>query len=192
MIRDSVLNEIAESMPITFPEGHHDLWRIYSDGNRLRRLIEILVAPFRSDVDIIVGGEARGFLLGGMAALHLGIPFVPVRKPGTFLPGSKLTCMSDPDWEQKQTLFSIQKHAIQPNQRALIVDDWYTTGSQAKALQQLIQRAGGSCVGVAVIVEEGDDMLGQRIGPLHALLRWQDSSGEFSVSPFNRLHFTLA
>ena len=75
--------------------------------------------------DIIVGLEARGFLLGPHLALSLGIGFVPVRKQGK-LPGPTETATYQKEYGED--LFQIQKDAIKPGQRVLIVDDLIATG----------------------------------------------------------------
>lgn len=75
--------------------------------------------------DIIVGLEARGFLFGPSLALKLGAGFVPVRKPGK-LPGSTETAGFKKEYGED--FFQIQKDAIKPGQRVIVVDDIIATG----------------------------------------------------------------
>ncbi|MFI5558533.1 phosphoribosyltransferase family protein [Amycolatopsis japonica] len=170
------------------PEGHHDLWGLVRDGRHLQELVELLTSPLRESAPTkIVGIEARGFLLGGAVATHLGIGFVPVRKTGGYHPGQKFTIVSEPDWSGKRNSFELQENALCNFDRAALVDDWYTTGSQAMAAIELIRRTGARFVGASVVAEEGDPALAGIPG-FHALLRWSPALSMFSRSPF-AVHF---
>ena len=83
-----------------------------------------LTPPF-SGVDVVVGLEARGFLFGPSLALKLGAGFVPVRKGGK-LPGE--TVKITYEREYGADVFEMQKDAIRPGQKVLIVDDIIATG----------------------------------------------------------------
>lgn len=72
-----------------------------------------------------MGLEARGFLFGPSLALKLGAGFVPVRKPGK-LPGSTETAGFKKEYGED--FFQIQKDAIKPGQRVIVVDDIIATG----------------------------------------------------------------
>ena len=75
--------------------------------------------------DVVVGLEARGFLIGPSLALRLGASFVPVRKQGK-LPGP---CMTQAyDKEYGQDFFQMQSDAIKPGQKVIVVDDIIATG----------------------------------------------------------------
>jgi adenine phosphoribosyltransferase len=180
------LQELAENMPRLAPEHVHDLWGLYRDGDRVRYIIEMLVDPFTdAGLTAIVGGEARGFLLGGMASYALNLPFIPVRKAGGYLPGPKMSEVSRPDWEGKTNYFEIQAGALSERDRVLVLDDWYTTGSQGCAIRSLVERSGAIFAGVAVVVEEGNECIPDMLGDFHALLRWDASIESFEISPFN-------
>ena len=49
----------------------------------------VLQSPTRK-IDVVVGLDARGFLLGPIIAMRLGAAFVPVRKRGK-LPGETIS-----------------------------------------------------------------------------------------------------
>src|SRR4029453_13364594 len=95
----------------------------------------------------ICGIEARGFLLGGAAALRLGVGFIPVRKSGGLLPGEKIKRDAEPDYRGIRHTLRIQRSSVAPNDRILLVDDWMETGSQARAVQELLADAGARLVG---------------------------------------------
>lgn len=178
---------LAGHMPVIGQDALHDLWGLYRDGARLRCVAELLARPFAHQVDAVIGAEARGFLLGGIVAMELGVGFVPVRKQGGYLPGETVSSVSLPDWEGKRNVFALQIHALAPGNRVLLVDDWLTTGNQARAVSELLERQRVELHGVAVVVEEGLDALADFSSRLHALLHWDVAGARFFPSAANRL-----
>ena len=163
----------------------HDVWGIYRSPDLLRALPEILGHPFRGyDIDVVIGGEARGLLLGPLVAGYLGTGFVPARKEHRYQPGDLYVCRSQPDWEGKRVSFSLQRHALVKGQRVLMVDDWYTTGNQGRAIAELVSLAGSRLVGTSVIVEECLPEATLGLGEFSALLHWSEVQREFSESAF--------
>lgn len=182
------VNAIVAAMPIDEVDCDHDLLALYRDPSATQRVLSLLLDPFRGDdISAVVGTESRGFLIGGMAAALLGVGFVAVRKHGRYLPGKKYRTTSEPDWEGKQTTFEIQSTSLSIRDRVVVVDDWYTTGSQARATMGLIRETGASVVGAAVVVEEGTNATDGRLGKFHALLNWSPQQNVFTVSKYNRL-----
>ncbi|RVX71884.1 Adenine phosphoribosyltransferase [Exophiala mesophila] len=122
--------------------------------------------------DVIVGLDARGFLIGATLALRLGIGFVPVRKPGK-LPGKLETAEFQKEYGVDS--FAIQSDAIKPGQKVLVVDDLIATGGSAQAAGTLVQKSGGILLGYIFIIEltflKGRDKLN---APVHTLIESQD------------------
>lgn len=102
------------------------------------------------DVDIIVGPEARGFIIGCPVAYRLGIGFAPVRKPNK-LP--RETISYEYDLEYGKNTLEIHKDAIKPGQRVLITDDLLATGGTIEAAIHLVEKLGGEVVGLAFLIE---------------------------------------
>ncbi|WP_329377152.1 SUKH-3 domain-containing protein [Streptomyces sp. NBC_01716] len=76
--------------------GHADVWAVFRDARALAAVVTGLVEPFRGEgITAVCGIEARGFLLGGAAAVELGVGFVPVRKGEGLFPGDKVEVESD-------------------------------------------------------------------------------------------------
>lgn len=100
--------------------------------------------------DVIVGLEARGFLIGPSLALRLGASFVPVRKQGK-LPGPCETQAYDKEYGQD--FFQMQADAIKPGQKVIVVDDIIATGGSAYAAGQMIKKMGGDLLGFIFILE---------------------------------------
>ncbi|MDF2788568.1 adenine phosphoribosyltransferase [Neobacillus sp. 3P2-tot-E-2] len=101
-------------------------------------------------IDLIVGPEARGFIIGCPVAYSLGIGFAPVRKEGK-LP--RETVKVSYGLEYGSDVLTIHKDAIQPGQRVLITDDLLATGGTIDATIQLVEQLGGVVAGIAFLVE---------------------------------------
>ncbi len=93
-----------------------------------------------SQIDVIVGLDSRGFLLGPWIAAELNCAFVPIRKKGK-LPGKTITVTYQKEYGDD--LFEIQKDAITEGQKVIILDDLIATGGSAVAAGQLVQLSGG-------------------------------------------------
>lgn len=143
-----------------FPEPgivFKDITPLLADHAGLTAVVEALADAGRSEsgettVDVVVGMESRGFILGAPVALALGAGFVPVRKAGK-LP--RETHAVTYDLEYGSATLEIHSDAVQPGQRALLVDDVLATGGTAAATVELVSRCGGETHAVAVLMELG-------------------------------------
>ncbi len=111
---------------------------------------EIVKYAEKVKADIIVGPEARGFIIGCPVAYALEVGFAPVRKPGK-LP--RETVSVEYDLEYGTDRLTIHKDAIKPGQRVLIVDDLLATGGTIKATIELVEELGGVVAGCAFLIE---------------------------------------
>lgn len=100
--------------------------------------------------DILAGVESRGFLVAAPLALKLGCGFVMVRKKGK-LPGE--TIRYTYDLEYGSDTIEVQKDAIQPGQRVVVLDDLLATGGTLAASIHLLRQVGGDVVGAASLIE---------------------------------------
>ncbi|WEV63269.1 adenine phosphoribosyltransferase [Bifidobacterium sp. ESL0732] len=100
--------------------------------------------------DYIAGLEARGFLIGPPLAAKLGKRFLAVRKAGKLPPE---TIGESYSLEYGEAKVEIEKDAIKPGDKVLIVDDLIATGGTAKAAADLIAKAGGEVVGFSFVME---------------------------------------
>ncbi len=120
------------------PEGYHEL-------------VETIAASLQDrKVDLVVGPEARGFVIGAALAYALNAGFVLARKPG------KLPCETlkyEYGLEYGTDVLEIHKDAIKPGQSVVIVDDLLATGGTALATIKLVEQAGGEVVGVRFAIE---------------------------------------
>ncbi len=100
--------------------------------------------------ELILGVEARGFVLGGAIASALGVGFAAARKPGK-LPGA--TVRESYDLEYGSDALELHRDAVRPGQAVLLHDDLLATGGTALAACRLVEGLGGVVVGVAVVAE---------------------------------------
>jgi len=129
----------------------HDITPLLQDAEALRYAVDRLADYGRSrQVDLILGAEARGFILGAALAYALGVGFAAARKPGK-LPWKVTRC--EYDLEYGTDALEMHADAIRPGQRVLIHDDLLATGGTARAKIQLVEEAGGIVAGLAFIIE---------------------------------------
>lgn len=128
-----------------------DITTLLQDGPAWHEAILSLADGWRDkQVDLVVGPEARGFLVGSALAYELGAGFVPIRKKGK-LPAA--TIASSYQLEYGNDTVEIHADAIKPGQRVLVVDDLLATGGTIKASIDLIKRLGADIVGCAFLIE---------------------------------------
>jgi adenine phosphoribosyltransferase len=118
--------------------------------------------------------ESRGFLLGGAAAVALGVGFVPVRKGDGLFPGPKAERRTAPDYRRRQHVLRVQRSALGPGDTVLLVDDWIETGSQAAAVRALAEERGARWAGCSVVVDQLPADRRAALGPVHAVLAAAD------------------
>ena len=128
-----------------------DIMPLLADPESLRATVDRLAEfadPRRPDV--ILGAEARGFILGGALAYRLGCGFVAARKPGK-LPWSTVSAQ----YELEYGLDSLELHedAITNGARVIVHDDLLATGGTARAKIDLVEQLGGEVVGLAFVIE---------------------------------------
>jgi adenine phosphoribosyltransferase len=129
----------------------YDITTLLRDPSGFRTVIDAMSAPFLDrQIDLVVGIESRGFILGGAVADRLGAGFTPVRKAGK-LPSA---CVRESyDLEYGTDSLEIHDDGIAPGQRVLILDDVMATGGTAKATAALVRRLKGTVHGFAFLIE---------------------------------------
>jgi len=129
----------------------YDITTLLRDPQGFRTTIDMLSAPYRNQgIDLVVGIESRGFILGAAVAERLGAGFIPARKPGK-LPAKALK--EHFDLEYGRDALELHEDAIETGQRVLIVDDVLATGGTAAATVRLVRKSGADLHGLAFLIE---------------------------------------
>ena len=128
-----------------------DIMPLLADPEALHETVERLTEfaePRKPDV--VLGAEARGFILGAALAYRLGCGFVAARKPGK-LPWRTISAKYA--LEYGFDALELHADAISQGARVLIHDDLLATGGTAKAKIDLVEQLGGTVVGLAFVIE---------------------------------------
>ncbi|MEX0693769.1 MAG: adenine phosphoribosyltransferase [Rhodospirillales bacterium] len=144
--------------------AHQDAWQV-----ALGRLARIVSAY---QPDVLAGIESRGFLVAAPLASKLGLGFCMIRKPGK-LPGEVIS--HEYELEYGSDTIQIQRDAIAPGQRVVVLDDLLATGGTLGASLALFDKVGAKVVGAACIIEltflGGRDKVGV---PFEALIQYDE------------------
>ncbi|MGL1934739.1 MAG: adenine phosphoribosyltransferase [Fibrobacterales bacterium] len=171
------LNELKESIRDIpdFPKKgivFKDITTLLSNPDALTTAIKEMAAPFlESNIDIVVGTEARGFIFAPAIAQILGAGFVPARKPGK-LPGP--THSIEYALEYGTDTLEMHTDSFKPGAKVLLVDDLLATGGTIAATRSLVEETGGIVAGYSFLIElqflNGRDKLGTF--PIHSLISY--------------------
>lgn len=128
-----------------------DITTLMDNGTVFKSAVdEIVEFAKKKDIDLVVGPEARGFIIGCPVSYALEVGFAPVRKEGK-LPREVVKV--NYGLEYGENVLTIHKDAIKPGQRVLITDDLLATGGTIDATIKLVEELGGIVVGCAFLVE---------------------------------------
>lgn len=130
-----------------------DITPLLADAAAFRATVDGIAGAFGGEpVDRVLGIEARGFIVAAPVAYRFGAGFTPVRKAG------KLPWQVEKveyELEYGSDLLEIHKDAVVEGDRVLILDDVLATGGTAAATVRLVERLGGTVVGLGFIIELG-------------------------------------
>lgn len=147
------LKDYIASIPNYPQEGviFRDISPLMGDGAAYQEATNQIVKYAKErGAEMVVGPEARGFIIGCPVAYELGIGFAPARKKGK-LP--RETIEVDYGLEYGKATLTLHKDAIKPGQKVIICDDLLATGGTIAATIELVEQLGGEVVGCAFLVE---------------------------------------
>ncbi len=128
-----------------------DITTLLKDGPAFHKAIDDMAEMLKGvQVDVVVGPEARGFLIGAPLAYKLGKGFIPVRKAGK-LPAEVLEATYELEYGKDK--LAIHKDAIEPGTKVLVVDDLLATGGTIWSTVDLVLQLGGQVTGIAFLIE---------------------------------------
>ena len=128
-----------------------DIMPLLADAEALRQTIEELGAWTRErKPDLVLGAEARGFILGAAIAREVGCGFVAARRPGKLPPE---TVSATYALEYGSNSLELHPEMIGRGSRVVIHDDVLATGGTVEAIAGLVERLGAEVVGCCFIIE---------------------------------------
>lgn len=128
-----------------------DITPLLSDASALQYVVDRFTAEFRdTKLDAVVSIESRGFLFGAPLAYNLGLPLVPVRKPGK-LPAAHMSVEYSLEYGSSQ--LDIHEDALREGDKVVIMDDLLATGGTAMAGAKLVELLGAKVDCLAFLVE---------------------------------------
>jgi len=129
----------------------YDITTLLADARCFQRAIDVLATPHIGQrIDLVVGIDARGFILGAALAYKLCKGLVLVRKKGK-LPAKTRSAQYALEYGVDE--IEIHHDAVPAGSRVLIVDDLLATGGTAAAAVELVRQSGGHVVECAFLVE---------------------------------------
>lgn len=156
MMNEEKLKQTVRNIPDFPTEGilFRDITTLVKDPEAYGSLIATLANELRPyDIDIVIGPEARGFVVGSAVAYALRAGFVLARKPG------KLPCevkRLEYGLEYGSDCLEIHTDAIKPGARVALVDDLLATGGTARAVIELVRSMGATVEAAAFAIELAD------------------------------------
>jgi adenine phosphoribosyltransferase len=131
--------------------GFKDVNPLLADPATLRETVSGLADWVKAkNADLVLGPEARGFLLGPAIAVESGIGFVPARRPGKLPPE---TVSASYVLEYGENSLEVHPELIPRGARVVIHDDVLATGGTVEAIKRLVEQLGGEVVGACFIIE---------------------------------------
>lgn len=128
-----------------------DITTMLQDKEAFKFAIDSMAECFRDKgIDLVIGPEARGFILGAPLAYAIGAGFVPVRKKGK-LPFDTMSMSYDLEYGSDD--LEIHADAVKKGQKVVIVDDLLATGGTIESVIKLIEAAGGEIAGLGFLIE---------------------------------------
>ena len=147
------LTQIIRNVPDFPKEGiqFKDITTLLQHEGAFKYVIDTWLERYTdSDIDIIIGTDARGFIFGGALAYALGKPLSLVRKKGK-LPHETIS----ETYELEYGMDTLEMHtdALSKGARILLIDDLLATGGTMEATAKLVEKLGGDIVEMAFVVE---------------------------------------
>lgn len=149
----------------------------WADSGILRRLGPALAGLFgEAEPTVVLGPQSRGALLGALVATHLGVGLVEVRKnPSPAADSDRWRiALTPPDYRDRTLRLGVRRDHLLSGHRVLFVDDWIDTGGQATASRAIVDQAGATWCGAAMVVDSLRDSRLRRDLGVRALLQQRE------------------
>ena len=147
-----------------------DISPLLANADALRGAVAAMAVFVPPNADAIAGVEARGFVFAAAAAHHLGLPFVPLRKPGK-LPGD--TVSASYQLEYGEDSLHVSRAALSSGSRVVLMDDLMATGGTINAAAEVLEKIGAEIINTVCLIELSDlDGRGRYGRPVSSVLKY--------------------
>ena len=160
-----------------------DITTLLQNPAAIRHVVDRLYQRYQnSELHGIAAIDSRGFIFAAPLAYLMGLPLIPIRKPGK-LPANPIS--SKISTEYSEDSLEIHRDALRASDRILIIDDLVATGGTFQAAIELITEIGGTVLECAVVIELVDLGARQRLGRtnLFSLVEFRESEIDESYRP---------
>lgn len=140
-----------------------DITPLIGNARGFAAVVDQMAEPYLGAVDVVLGIESRGFIVGAPVAYRLGVGLTIARKPGK-LPFHFFD--QTYDLEYGSASLQIHQDGVVNGARVLIADDLLATGGTAEAAVALVGKLGGNVIGCAFIVELDGLQGRERLAPI--------------------------
>lgn len=128
-----------------------DITTLLKDKDAFKLAIDKMAEQVKDKkIDLIVGAESRGFLIGSALAYKMNCGFIPVRKKGK-LPYK--TISEEYALEYGTDTLYMHEDAIKKGDNVLVVDDLIATGGTALAMIKMVEKLGGNVIASSFLIE---------------------------------------
>ncbi len=107
-------------------------------------------------IDKVLTAESSGIMIAQAIATHLGVPFIYAKKKRPRTMGHFYAASSYSFTKEESTTLYVSQEVLSPGEQVLFVDDFYAVGSTFKAIEQIVEQAGASLAGAAVIINKSE------------------------------------
>ncbi len=118
--------------------------------------VELAARFAEQQIDKLITAESSGIMIAQAVAGHLGVPFIYAKKKRPLTMGEFFAASSYSFTKEESTTLYVSREVIQPGERLLFVDDFFAVGSTYKAIAQIVDQAGATLVGAAVIINKSE------------------------------------
>jgi adenine phosphoribosyltransferase len=148
-----------------------DITPLIGDARGLAAIVDQIAEPWLGKVDLVLGIESRGFIIGAPVAYRLGVGLAIARKPGK-LPFQIIG--ETYDLEYGSAALEMHQDGLEHKSRVLVVDDLLATGGTAQAAIRLVQKLGGQVCGCGFVIELRSLRGRERLEPVisHSLVQY--------------------
>ena len=150
-----------------------DVTTLMKDPEGFKITIDQLVDRYKDmEIDVIVGIEARGFVLGAAMAYNMGKGFVPIRKKGK-LPSTTVCEKYELEYGFDEVELHLDAFRNEKDVRVLLIDDIIVSGGTAYAAANLIKKLNVNLVEMCFLMDIkilGGAKKLEKVAPVYSVL----------------------